>query len=202
MRRRTVARRVLLALILVLVRLDSIFSDTTHDGTTDCSEETVVGLVTSETTGSAACKSTCETTLTVLGAIGSLFVGSIKGQSSVHLRIKSKHGENSLMLAVLVLLVLVVGLLLAVVAALLLLVLLVVVVGVTALAILLVTIALTLVLAVTLLRGVATLAVALTTVAALLVAAVAVLTLVVGIVARHDVGREQKVEEMDKMWWN
>lgn len=78
----------MLALILVLVLLESVFSDTAHDGTTDCSEETVVGLVTSETTRSTACKSTCETTLTVLGAVGSLFVGSIKRQSSVHLWIE------------------------------------------------------------------------------------------------------------------
>ena len=87
MRRRTVARRLLLALVLVLVLLDSVFSDTAHDGTTDRSEETVVGLVTSETTGSTTCKSTGETTLTVLGAVGSLFVGSIK-TTSVHLRTK------------------------------------------------------------------------------------------------------------------
>lgn len=87
LRRGTVARRLLLALVLVLVLLDSVFSDTAHDGTTDCSEETVVGLVTSETTGSTACKSTGETTLTILGAVGSLFVGSIK-KTSVHLWIK------------------------------------------------------------------------------------------------------------------
>lgn len=81
-RRVTVALRVLRVLrvrllVLVLVLLNGVFCNAAHDGTTDCPEEAVVGLVASETTGCTACKSTCKTTFTVLSAIGGLFVRPI-----------------------------------------------------------------------------------------------------------------------------
>lgn len=54
------------ALVTVLVLLDGIFGNATHDGSTDCSEEAVVGLVAGETTGGTTGESASETTLTLL----------------------------------------------------------------------------------------------------------------------------------------
>jgi hypothetical protein len=59
---------------VALVLLDGILSDAADDGSTDCSEDAVVGLVASETTGSTASEGTSETTLTVLGLAGSLLL--------------------------------------------------------------------------------------------------------------------------------
>lgn len=55
------------ALVTVLVLLDGIFGNATHDGSTDCSEEAVVGLVAGETTGGTASEGAGKTTLTLLG---------------------------------------------------------------------------------------------------------------------------------------
>lgn len=47
--------------------LDGIFSDTSDDGSTDRSEEAVVGLVAGETTGGSTGEGTGKTALTLLG---------------------------------------------------------------------------------------------------------------------------------------
>lgn len=79
--RGTVALRRVLAVILVLVLLHGVFGQTADDGTTDCPEEAVVGLVSCVTTGRTACESTCEATLAFLGTAGSaLVVGSERCQ--------------------------------------------------------------------------------------------------------------------------
>lgn len=59
---------------IALVLLDGILSDTADDGSTDCSEEAVVGLVTGETTGGAASESAGKTTLALLSPTGSLLL--------------------------------------------------------------------------------------------------------------------------------
>lgn len=51
----------------VAVLLDGIFGNATDDGSTDCSEEAVVGLVAGETTSGTTSEGTGETTLTLLG---------------------------------------------------------------------------------------------------------------------------------------
>lgn len=61
--RTTVARG---ALLLVLVLLDLVFGNAAHDGTTDGSEETVVGLVAHEATSGTAGEGTGKTTLALL----------------------------------------------------------------------------------------------------------------------------------------
>lgn len=66
------------ALALVLVLLDRVFGDASHDRTTDCPEEAMVGLVTCEPTGSATGKGASETALTLLGSTGSLLTVSVK----------------------------------------------------------------------------------------------------------------------------
>lgn len=65
----TVLRRRLVVAVAVL--LDSVFSDATNDGSTNCSEETVVDLVASEATGSTTGESAGKTTLALLGLTGS-----------------------------------------------------------------------------------------------------------------------------------
>lgn len=73
------------ALVAVLVLLDSVFGNATHDGSTDSSEEPVVSLVTGETTGRTTSESASETTLALLGFTGStlllLIVATEKGVS-------------------------------------------------------------------------------------------------------------------------
>lgn len=58
------------ALLVLAVLLDSVLRETTHDGTTDCSEEAVVHLVATVATGDTTGESTHETTLTLLGLTG------------------------------------------------------------------------------------------------------------------------------------
>lgn len=59
---------------VALVLLDGIFSDAADDGSTDCSEDAVVGLVARETTRRAASEGAGKTTLTLLGITGSLLL--------------------------------------------------------------------------------------------------------------------------------
>jgi hypothetical protein len=54
----------------VAVLLDGIFGNATDDGSTDCSEKTVVGLVAGETTGGTTCEGTGKTTLAFLSLTG------------------------------------------------------------------------------------------------------------------------------------
>lgn len=56
--------------VLVAVLLDGVFSDATNDGSTDCSEETVVDLVAGEATGGTTGEGTGKTTLAILGLTG------------------------------------------------------------------------------------------------------------------------------------
>lgn len=56
--------------VLVAVLLDGVFSNATNNGSTDCSEETVVDLVTSEATGGTTGEGTGKTTLSILGLTG------------------------------------------------------------------------------------------------------------------------------------
>ena len=65
----TVLRRRLVVAVAVL--LDSVFSDATNDGSTDCAEETVIDLVASEATGGTTGEGTGKTTLAFLGLTGS-----------------------------------------------------------------------------------------------------------------------------------
>lgn len=51
---------------VALVLLDGILSDAADDGSTDCSEEAVVGLVAGEATGGTASESAGKTTLAIL----------------------------------------------------------------------------------------------------------------------------------------
>lgn len=62
------------AVVPLLVLLQSILGDATHDRTTNCTEEAVVGLVARETAGRAAGQSTGETTLTFLCLSGCCLV--------------------------------------------------------------------------------------------------------------------------------
>ena len=65
------------SLVLVLVLLRSLFSKMADKGTADRPEETVVGLVAGETTGSTTSESAANSTLTLLGtARTTLFVRS------------------------------------------------------------------------------------------------------------------------------
>lgn len=57
-------------LVVVLVLLDGVLGNATDDGSTDGSEEAVVGLVASESTGGTACEGTGKTTLALLGLTG------------------------------------------------------------------------------------------------------------------------------------
>lgn len=59
---------------IALVLLDSVLSDAADDGSTDCSEDAVVGLVAGETTCGTAGEGTSETTLAILGLTGSLLL--------------------------------------------------------------------------------------------------------------------------------
>ena len=65
-------------LTLVLVLLDRVFGDASHDRTTNCSEDAMVGLVTREPTGGTTGKGTSETALTLLAFTGSLLIVSVK----------------------------------------------------------------------------------------------------------------------------
>lgn len=56
--------------VLVAMLLDGVFSNATNNGSTDCSEETVVDLVTSEATGGTTGEGTGKTTLSILGLTG------------------------------------------------------------------------------------------------------------------------------------
>jgi hypothetical protein len=53
--------------VAVAVLLDGVFSDATNDGSTNCSEETVIDLVASESTSGTTGKGTGKTTLALLG---------------------------------------------------------------------------------------------------------------------------------------
>jgi DNA gyrase/topoisomerase IV subunit B len=59
---------------VALVLLDGILSDAADDGSTDCSEEAVVGLVAGEATGGTASQSAGKTTLAILSLSGSLLL--------------------------------------------------------------------------------------------------------------------------------
>lgn len=72
--------------------LDSVFGDATNDGSTDCSEETVVGLVASEATGSTASESTGETTLALLGLTRGTLLLVIATVNCQYMRYKVKDG--------------------------------------------------------------------------------------------------------------
>lgn len=167
---------------VALVLLDSILGDAANDGSTDCSEEAVIRLVSSETTGGSTRKCASESTLTILSLAGSLLliISRAVGVLAV-----------TLLLTVLVLLLLTVGLLFTILGGLLRS--RVVVVG-GALTLLLVVLLLAVgFLAVATLLTVALLGVTLLTIAlALLAVALALLVvplalLVVIAVARHDV---------------
>lgn len=58
------------AVVPPLVLLDRVFGDAAHDRATDCTEETVVGLVACVAAGRAACQSTGETPLAFLCLFG------------------------------------------------------------------------------------------------------------------------------------
>lgn len=58
------------------VLLDGLFSKVTHEGSTNCSEESVVGLVASVTTGSCTTEGTHQTTLALL-ALLALWVANL-----------------------------------------------------------------------------------------------------------------------------
>lgn len=58
------------ALVPLLVLLDRVFGDTAHDRAANCTEDAVVGLVTCEAAGRAACQSASETTLALLCLAG------------------------------------------------------------------------------------------------------------------------------------
>ncbi len=59
---------------ITLVLLDGIFSDATDDGSTDCSEKAVVGLVAGKSTSGTTGESSHQTTLTLLGLARSLLL--------------------------------------------------------------------------------------------------------------------------------
>lgn len=65
-------------LTLVFMLLDRVFGDASHDCTTDCSKDAMVGLVAREPTGGTTGKGTSETALTLLGFTGSLLIVSVK----------------------------------------------------------------------------------------------------------------------------
>jgi len=75
-RRTTVLATVLAAMgrlgrvAAVAVLLDSVFGNAANDGSTDCSENAVVGLVAGESTGRTTCEGTGKTTLALLGFTG------------------------------------------------------------------------------------------------------------------------------------
>jgi hypothetical protein len=58
----------------VAVLLNGVFGNAADDGSTDCSEETVVSLVASETTGGTTGEGTGKTTLALLGLTGGTLV--------------------------------------------------------------------------------------------------------------------------------
>jgi hypothetical protein len=58
-------------LVVLLVFLDRVLGNATHDSSTDSSEEAVVGLVAGETSRGTACEGTGKTALTLLGLSGS-----------------------------------------------------------------------------------------------------------------------------------
>lgn len=66
-------------LVLVLVLLDGIFRNASHDGTANGSEEPVVGLVTGETARCTTGQSAHQSTLALLGFTGSLLIMTIQG---------------------------------------------------------------------------------------------------------------------------
>ena len=66
-----------LFVVLVLVLLHSVFSKTTHDGTTDCPNDAVVGLMACETTSRTARESASKSTFTVLSTVWGTLVRSI-----------------------------------------------------------------------------------------------------------------------------
>lgn len=72
LRRATVGATVsgLGAVVTLLVLLQRIFGNATHDRATNCTEEAVVGLVACEAAGRAASQSTGEATLTLLCLFG------------------------------------------------------------------------------------------------------------------------------------
>jgi hypothetical protein len=59
---------------ITLVLLDGILSNATDDGSTDCSENAVVGLVACKSTGGTTGESSHQTTLTLLGLARSLLL--------------------------------------------------------------------------------------------------------------------------------
>lgn len=59
---------------ITLVLLDGILSDATHDGSTDCSEKAVVGLVACKSTSGTTGESSHQATLTLLGLARSLLL--------------------------------------------------------------------------------------------------------------------------------
>jgi hypothetical protein len=167
---------------IALVLLESVLSDAADDGSTDCSEDAVVGLVASETTCGTASEGTSETTLAILCLAGSLLL--IISRAVVVLVV------TLLLAAVLVLLLLAVALLLTMLG---LLGSRVVVVGRTLTLLLVLLVLAIVVLAVAALLTIALLGVTLT----LLAVATLVVALVVVVIA---VARHVDVCEDGKVW--
>jgi hypothetical protein len=67
----TTGRGTAVTFAVVLVLLDRVLGNATYDGSTDSSEEAVVGLVAGETSRGTACEGTGKTALTLLGLSGS-----------------------------------------------------------------------------------------------------------------------------------
>jgi hypothetical protein len=70
----TVAAVAAVAAILVLVLLDGIFKDGSHDGASDGTQNTVVSFVACKATRETACESTAESSFAILGSTGSILV--------------------------------------------------------------------------------------------------------------------------------
>lgn len=71
-----------LLLVLVVMLLDSVFSDASHDGSTNSAEDAVVGLVTGETAREAARDGSSESALTLLGIARGALVRRSNGRVS------------------------------------------------------------------------------------------------------------------------
>lgn len=82
---------------MLAVLLDGILSNAAHDGTTDRSEESVVGLVAGETTGGTTGESTGKTTLAILSLTGGtllLLLVVVTGNRLVKLFCRVNGGER------------------------------------------------------------------------------------------------------------
>lgn len=70
----TVAAVAAVGPVLVLVLLDGVFEDGSHDGASDSTQNTVVSFVSCKATSETARESTAESSFAILGSTGSVLV--------------------------------------------------------------------------------------------------------------------------------